>query len=309
MAYTFTYKGVKYTIPDSMLSDTGGSWSGTDSKVYNVINMVKYYIDHGKEPDDATMKSLEYQRDYGKYEGNWNDGVDTAGRVGSFRKIVSWMASDKGKEQIKSDNSNIYLDKNGRPTFNEDGEALTVEEQDLVSQDELANQDELVDPYLGYIEEQAAKDTEKQLGLLTAQREASSQSAELAYQQQMLYDQGIKDQFFEQLAQSRLSKQRNGLSDTQIALEELQAMEAQTDQSIMNLAELNATRLASEQQAAADPYQAYLNTMSGNYGQIATAATGTGSVAAGSIYNNYLQAKQTGYKGTIDDFINLNNGK
>ncbi|HHY96880.1 MAG TPA: hypothetical protein GYA04_02475 [Acholeplasma sp.] len=282
MAFTFTHRGIKYTIPDSLY--TGNKYN--TGAIHNIINMVKYYIDHGKEPDDATMKSLEYERDYGKYEGNFADFMDTPVRLGSFRNIVTWMASEEGKKQIKSDNEGIYLDENGRPAINPETNKPFLESE----YEERSTNDNEYNPYVHWLEQQRMNAESQELGLLNQQARASQQNAEISAQQAMIQQAQLRDQIIEQIKLDRMSKLRQGITPMQIANESLQFTVGNMLANNNQMTGINQARLAAIQQQGLNPYQAYLNSInSAGYQVQSNVASGMAATDASDMYMQALK--------------------
>lgn len=122
---------------------------------------------------------------------------------------------------------------------------------------------EPLNPYVQYMQRMQEDTVANELGLLQSQNLAQRQQAEIGSQQMMMQNAQFKDQLIEQIKTDRLSKLRNGMSQMQIANEELQFMVGNQMQNQQAVSQANQQLLGVTQQQAQLPYQAYLNAQQG----------------------------------------------
>lgn len=133
-----------------------------------------------------------------------------------------------------------------------------------------------LNPYVDYMQQMQDQTYQNELGLLTEQNRAAQQQAEISSQQMMMQNSQFKDQLIEQIKTDRMSKLRSGMSQMQIANEEMQFMVGNQMQNQQAVSQANQQLLGAKQQEGMIPYQAWLNASQG-----VTGGQGYGNFASG----------------------------
>lgn len=149
-------------------------------------------------------------------------------------------------------------------------------------------------PYVNYMEQMQSETYQNELGLLQQQNLAQQQQAEIASQQMMMQNAQFKDQLLEQIKTERMAKLRSGMSQMQIANEEMQFMVGNQMQNQQAVSQANQQLLGAKQQEGMIPYQAWLNASQGVTGGqgYANFAAGMAATDASSLQMQAMQMMQ-----------------
>lgn len=168
------------------------------------------------------------------------------------------------------------LHNNGSISINDSGKVEITPDPERSS---TTDSQEPINPYVSYMERMQKDWEANELGLLQEQNLAQKQQAEIASQQMMMQNAQFKDQLIEQIKTDRLSKLKNGMSQMQIANEELQFMVGNQMQNQQAVSQVNQQLLGATQQEGMLPYQAYINAQQGVTGQQGYANFASGMAA------------------------------
>lgn len=234
-------------------------------------------IGHTVVADQKAMEAILSDLDNFIEDNDLNNiSIDQATSMGLFPQSEEQRNINNPEYRIQKIEEDIirrFVEKNGREPNDEELQELKFQAE---KEFEKITSEQDYNPYVDYMKKMQDQTYEQELGLLTEQNKAAVQQAEIASQQMMMHNAQFKDQLIEQIKTDRMSKLRSGMSQMQIANEEMQFMVGNQMQNQQAVSEANQQLLGARQQEGMLPYQAWLQASQG-----VTGGQGYANFAAG----------------------------